>query len=216
MSIAVNPQCYEVLHEKFQYLLEDDLIREICQFGQLNKYRPDTTIIDIGEKINAMPLIVSGAIKVMTEDEEGNELLLYYLELGDTCAMTLNCCAKASKSNVRAITDDFTEILFIPMEKIDEWMVRYRSWRNIIIDNYSMRLNEMLRAIDNLAFNNMEERLFNYLTEKVAITRSKEIKISHYQIANDLNSSRVVISRLMKKLEDDGKVKQGRNMVEMI
>ncbi len=95
-------------------------------------------------------------------------------------------------------------------------MVRYRSWRNFIIDNYSMRLNEMLRAIDNLAFNNMEERLFNYLTEKVAITRSKEIKISHYQIANDLNSSRVVISRLMKKLEDDGKVKQGRNMVEMI
>lgn len=85
MSIAVNPQCYEALHEKFQYLLEDDLIREICQFGQLNKYRPDTTIIDIGEKINAMPLIVSGAIKVMTEDEEGNELLLYYLELGDTC-----------------------------------------------------------------------------------------------------------------------------------
>ncbi len=98
MSIAVNPQCYEALHEKFQYLLEDDLIREICQFGQLNKYRPDTTIIDIGEKINAMPLIVSGAIKVMTEDEDGNELLLYYLELGDTCAMTLNCCAKHPKA----------------------------------------------------------------------------------------------------------------------
>ena len=75
MSNPVNPQCYEVLHEKFQYLLEEELIREICQFGQLNKYRPDTTIIDIGEKINAMPLIVSGAIKVMTEDEEGNELL---------------------------------------------------------------------------------------------------------------------------------------------
>lgn len=216
MSQPVNISCYEVLKEKFQYLLEDELIREICQFGQLNKYRPDTTIIDIGEKITYMPLIVSGAIKVMTEDDQGNELLLYYLELGDTCAMTLNCCSKASKSNIRAITDDYTEILFIPIEKIDEWMVRYKSWRNFIIDNYSMRLNEMLRAIDNLAFNNMEERLYNYLKEKAAITRNNEIKISHYQIANDLNSSRVVISRLMKKLEDDGKVKQSRNMIQML
>ena len=152
--------------------MEEELIREICQFGQLNKYRPDTTIIDIGEKINAMPLIVSGAIKVMTEDEEGNELLLYYLELGDTCAMTSIAVPRRQKSNVRAVTDDYTEILFIPMEKIDEWMVRFKSWRNFIIDNYSMRLNEMLRAIDNLAFN-MEERLFNYSPKK---RPSQEIK----------------------------------------
>ncbi|MBK8701130.1 MAG: Crp/Fnr family transcriptional regulator [Saprospiraceae bacterium] len=211
---STPPQCYDILKEKFQYLLEDELIREICQSGKLNRFRPDMVIMDIGEKIDAMPIIVSGSIKVMTEDEDGNELLLYYLELGDTCAMTLTCCSKASKSSVRAIADDYAEILFVPVEKLDEWMVKYKSWRNFILDNYNMRLNEMLSAIDNLAFHNMEERLFLYLQEKAAITRSKDIKISHYQIANDLNSSRVVISRLMKKLEDDGKVKQGRNMVE--
>ena len=211
-----NTNCYEVLKEKFQYLLEDELIQEICTSGQLQKFRPDAIIMDIGEKITFMPIIVSGSVKVMTEDEEGSELLLYYLELGDTCAMTLTCCSKASRSNVRAIADDFTEILFVPVEKLDEWMVRYKSWRNFILDNYNMRLNEMLGAIDNLAFNNMEERLYNYLKEKSMIQRTKDLKISHYQIANDLNSSRVVISRLMKKLEDDGKVKQGRNMIEFL
>ena len=217
--MAIQPfdiKCYNHLHERFQYLFEEELINEICKAGELKKIKPDITLIEIGDKISHLPLIVSGSIKIMTEDKEGNELLLYYLEVGDTCAMTLNCCSRESKSSIRAITEDYCEILFIPIHNIEEWMVNFKTWRNFILESYNTRLNEMLEAIDNLAFNNMEERLEKYLNDKVMITGNAEIKITHYQIAGDLNSSRVVISRLMKKLEKDGKIKQHRNSVEIV
>lgn len=216
MAIAVEGKCYGRLKERFQYLFEDELIHEICDFGELRKIPEDTIIMEVGQTITHMPLIVSGSVKVMTVDEQGDELLLYYLELGDTCAMTLNCCSRAAKSSITAVTEEQSELLFIPVEKLEEWMVKYKTWRNFVLESYNVRLNEMLEAIDNLAFHNMQERLVKYLRDKVMVTRTGDLKVTHYQIANDLHSSRVVVSRLMKKLEIDGIIKQHRNRVEVL
>jgi len=197
-------------------LFEPKLINEICMNGNLRNYKPDEEIIDIGMLITHMPLVISGSIKIMTEDKEGDELLLYYLELGDTCAVTLNCCTKKSKSTVRAVTETEAEILFVPVEKMEEWMINYRSWRNYVLDSYNSRLNEMVGAIDNIVFHSMEERLEKYITDKAWIAKSATLHLSHQDIANDLHSSRVAISRLMKKLERNGIIRQHRNRVVVI
>ncbi len=204
------------LLERFQNLFEKELIDEICNAGELRKIAEYTELISIGETITHMPLIISGSLKVMTEDKNGEELLLYYLELGDTCAMTLKCCSSLSKSVISAMTEEPTEILFIPVKYMDLWMVKYQSWRSFVLESYNSRMNEMLEAIDNLAFHNMEERLSKYLRNRAKLMQNGKLKITHLQIAHDLNSSRVVISRLMKKLEEEGVIKQYRNRVDLL
>ena len=210
-----NNACITKLHDKFQYIFEKELIEELCKFGNLKSFKEGALIMDIGDVLTSIPLVISGSVKVMKEDKDGNDLLLYYLEYGDTCAVTLNCCTKPTKSAIKALTESNAEILFIPVEKMEEWMVKYRSWRGFVLDSFNIRMNEMLDAIDNLAFNNMEERLYKYLREKVMITKESKLHITHFQIANELHSSRVVISRLMKKLENEGLVIQFRNYVEV-
>lgn len=210
-----NINCYNKLYDKFQFLFEAELINEICMTGNVRSFKEGTTIMDIGQMLTHMPLVITGSVKIMKEDKEGNELLLYYLELGDTCAVTLSCCTKPTKSAIKAVTESDAELLFIPVEKMEEWMIRYKSWRSFVLDSYNVRMNEMLDAIDNLAFNNMEERLYKYLRDKVMVTKESKLHTTHFEIANDLHSSRVVISRLMKKLENEGLVIQHRNYVEV-
>lgn len=206
----------DLIQKQFEYLFEEKLIEEIQQYGQLKEFNADEEIMDIGQEILYFPLVISGSLKVLTEDEDGNELLLYYLEMGDTCAMTLQCCLKNSKSKIRVIAEDITKVVFIPVNKMEEWMITYSSWRRFVFDSYNNRLNEMLEAIDNLAFNNLEARLYRYLMDKAMINKSEELKITHHQIAHELNSSRVVISRLMKKLEQQGKIEQDRNKITIL
>tara|TARA_Y100000385_G_C13091202_1_gene638880 strand:- start:2123 stop:2803 length:681 start_codon:yes stop_codon:yes gene_type:complete len=214
--IPFDIKCYTKLHEKFEFLFEPELINEICHLGTLKKFEGGQVIMDINQQVTHIPLIVSGSVKIMTEDEEGHELLLYYLELGDTCAITLNCCTSSAKSAIRAVTEESTELLFIPVEQMDTWMTTYKKWRVFVLDSYNTRVMELLKAVDNLAFHNMDDRLKRYLKDKVWVSKSDELNITHYEIANDLNSSRVVISRLMKKLEKEGLIKQGRNRVKIL
>jgi CRP/FNR family transcriptional regulator, anaerobic regulatory protein len=207
--------CLQKLNQHFQFLFEEALIQEMCSVGIIKNYPDDTILMEIGQVLTHMPIVLSGSLKIMKEDKEGNELLLYYLELGDTCAVTLSCCTKPSKSGIKAVTESNSEIIFIPVEKMEEWMVKYKSWRGFVLDSYNVRLNEMLDAIDNLAFNNMEDRLIKYLRDKVYVTKDSKLHITHFQIANDLHSSRVVVSRIMKKLENQGIIIQHRNYVEV-
>jgi CRP/FNR family transcriptional regulator, anaerobic regulatory protein len=208
--------CYNHLYERFQNIFNEELINEICYTGHLKAFHTDEMIINIGDKIEYFPLVVSGSIKILTEDAEGKELLLYYLEMGDTCAVTLNMASHSSKSKIRAVAEDSCELLFLPNDKVDEWMVKYKDWRYFIMETYNYRMNEMLEAIDNLAFHNMEERLLKYLRDKAMVTGSTEISGTHYLIANELHSSRVVISRMLAKLEKDGLIKHSRNKVELL
>ena len=163
-----------------------------------------------------MPLLISGVVKVLREDSDGDELLLYYLEQGDTCSMTLSCCMGQKRSEIRAVAETDARLIMIPIRKMEEWTAKYRSWRNFVFDSYNNRLNEMLQTIDTIAFMNMDERLVNYLREKARVNQDSIIRNTHQEIAYDLHSSRVVISRLLKKLEQMGKIEIHRNYLRIL
>ncbi len=204
------------LHQKYGHLFEDALLIEINETGTFKEVAEGFKLMEIGDYIRSMPLLVSGAIKVLREDKEGDELLLYFLESGETCAMTLNCCMGHAKSEIRAIAELDTKLIMVPVQKMDEWMVKYKSWRTFVLQSYHERLNEMLETIDGIAFMKMDERLLKYLKEKARIGNSNHIKNTHQEIAYDLHTSRVVISRLLKTLEARGKIELQRNHIKII
>jgi len=206
----------ESLNQFYSGIFEKELIEEIARVGFLKSVKEGEKIIEIGEYVKVMPLLLEGAIKILREDKEGDELLLYFLSRGDTCAMTLSCCLGQSKSEIRAIAEMDTKLIMIPVEKMEEWTAKYKSWRNFIFESYHSRLTEMLDAIDTIAFLNMDERLMRYLQEKVKINQVDLLQVTHQEIAYDLHTSRVVISRLLKKLEREGMIKLQRNSIKVI
>jgi CRP/FNR family transcriptional regulator len=204
------------LKEAYGFIFEEELLKEIAESAKYQKFKADDYLIEIGDYIKNMPLLLHGAIKILREDTEGDELLLYFLERGDTCAMTLTCCLGKSKSKIRAIAETDGEMLMIPIHKMEEWLTKYKTWRNFVFESYNIRLNEMLEAIDTLAFMNMDERLYKYLTDKAKVLGNPEINNTHQEIANELHTSRVVVSRLLKSLENNHKIKLHRNKIEVL
>jgi CRP/FNR family transcriptional regulator len=206
----------DILDQAYSYIFEEALLDEIAKVAIYKEFKADDYLIEIGDYIKTMPLLLTGAIKILREDENGDELLLYFLERGDTCAMTLTCCMGQSKSRIRAIAETDGAMLMIPVEKMEEWLTKYKTWRNFVFDSYNVRLNEMLEAIDTLAFMNLDERLYKYLTDKAKVIGDTEIKNTHQEIAYEMHTSRVVISRLLKALELKGKIKLHRNKIEIL
>ena len=204
------------LKENYGYLFEDNLLIEINNSGTFKEIPEGFQLIDIGDYIKSMPLLISGAIKIMREDDKGDELLLYFIERGDTCAMTLFCCMGKKKSEIRAIAETPTKLIMIPIEKMSEWMGKYKSWQNFILQSYHDRMTELLEAIDTIAFLKMEDRIFKYLRDKAIVNHNEVILVTHQQIAFDLHTSRVVISRLLKSLEIEGKIKLHRNSIKIL
>lgn len=196
--------------------LESDLIDEIIRFGKTKVLTSEELLISPGIPANAMPMVVSGTLRIMREDDEGNEVFLYYLEGGDACAMSISCCLSNQMSQFKAIAESNTELWMIPMTLVDEWMAKYGSFRKFVIDSYQDRFDELMHTIDSIAFMNMDERLMKYLLDKKQSQGSFVIEKTHEQIAQELNTSRVVISRLLKKLEKEDKVELYRNRIEML
>jgi len=170
-------------------------------------------IEEIGQYVKSMPLLISGAIKILRDDTDGDELLLYFIEKGDTCAMTLSCCLGETKSQIRAIAETETKLIMVPIEKMETWTTKYKSWRNYVFESYHTRLMEMLETIDSIAFLKMDERLLKYLKDKSKVNNSTTIHSTHQEIAYELHTSRVVISRLLKNLENLGKIELHRNSI---
>jgi len=197
-------------------VFEEELLEQINKVGIIKEVISGTTLMGIGQYITSMPLLIDGAIKILREDEEGDELLLYFLEKGDTCAMTMSCCAGNKKSEIKAITELDSILVMIPIEKMDEWIGKYKSWRTFVLDSYHHRLMELLETVDNIAFKKMDKRLLKYLKDKVAITGSQKIKSTHQEIAYELHTSRVVVSRLLKKLEQQGIIELHRNSLNLL
>lgn len=204
------------LKASFGEFFEPALLEEITDVGHLKQFKAGDKIIEIGQYIKGMPLLLSGVIKILREDEEGDELLLYYLERGDTCSMTMACCLGDTRSEIRAIAETDVELVMIPIRKMEEWTGNYRSWRNFVFDSYHNRLNELLATVDSIAFKKMDERLVEYLKEKARIGQSNIVQNTHQEIAYDLHSARVVISRLLKKLEQMGKISLHRSHIEIL
>ena len=201
------------LKNNYGHLFEDALLNEINQVGTFKEVPEGFRMMEIGDYVKAMPLLVSGVIKILRKDTDGDELLLYFLEKGDTCAMTLTCCVAQTKSKIRAIAETDSKLIMIPIQKMEEWSEKYKSWRHFVFESYNNRLNEMLETIDSIAFLKMDERLLKYLVEKVRISKNNTIHKTHQEIAYELHTSRVVISRLLKKLETLGKIELNRSYI---
>ncbi|WP_411768352.1 Crp/Fnr family transcriptional regulator [Winogradskyella sp. A3E31] len=201
---------------QFQNIFNSGLLQKIQEAAFLKEFEKGSIIIDINQDLKYVPLLISGNIKVLREDNNDHEIILYILEKGDTCAMSLTCCIDKSKSKIRAIADTDTEVVMVPLENMLLWFNSEPDWRQFILQSYQIRFDEMLQTIDTLAFMNMDERLFKYLTNRVKLSGDPELNITHQQIAEDLNTSRVVVSRLLKQLENNNKITLSRNKVEVL
>lgn len=200
----------------FYSSFEPALIEELHQFGEIKNFNEGELIMDYGKYIRMMPIIIKGTVKVLRIDENGKEILLYYLSSNESCSMAYSCCLEVKKSEVKAIAEDNVELIAIPHIKLDEWLCKYPSWKKYIMRSFNERFLELLRSIESIAFHKLDERLIAYLKEKHRLTGSTVIKASHYLIADDLATSRVVISRLLKQLENDGKVLLYRNEIKLL
>ena len=206
----------DVVETYFPHLSEEGLREEIISVGRLDKVDQGEILIDIDEKILFLPLIYQGVIKVHREDDDGNEILLYYLESGNTCASSLTCCMSRKKSTVRAEAEEETFFISVPIDYVDLWLVKYKSWKDFIMNTYSQRFEELLKTVDELAFRKLDERLLHYLEDKSKISGNRVLNVAHREIAYDLNTSREVISRLLKQLENVGEIKLGRGKIELL
>jgi CRP/FNR family transcriptional regulator len=196
--------------------LENALVEDIAQSGRLMKVREGQLLISPGAEATQMPMVISGTLRVMREDHDGREIFLYYLEGGDACAMSISCCMGTQISEFKVVAETDAVIWMVPMQNIDNWMVKYRSFRKFIFDSYHDRFDEMLNTIDSVAFMNMDQRLMKYLLDKKQSSGSFVINKTHEQIAQELNTSRVVVSRLLKKLEKEERIELHRNRIEVL
>lgn len=205
----------EILKQHFPKILDTEVVEGIITHGRLESIDEGDYMMDIGSAIRQIPMIVSGTVKVMREDDEGHELLLYYLKVGETCAMSLTCCMEGRKSEIRAVAVEPVKMITIPVQFMDQWMA-FRDWRAFVMNTYAKRFEELLETIDSIAFRNMDERLENYLNNKAESSSSKLLGVSHFEIAQDLNTSREVVSRLLKQMEKRGKLRLGRSKIELL
>ena len=200
----------------YEDVFEPELIKELEEKSKLINAKAGEAMIEVGQQVLYMPIVLKGIIKVSRIDENGNELLLYYVEAAESCAMTFTCCMREFPSEISAVVDEDSEILMIPTEYMYHWIVRYPSWKNFVMRTIRNRFHELIVALDQIAFQSLDERLSHYLKVKYKTTGSALINLSHEQIANDLASSRVVISRLLKRLENDKKVLLYRNQIKLL
>lgn len=195
---------------------QDQLIDEIIQVGRLKKAKAGEVIVSPSDPGEEMPIVLDGVLKVMRQDSDDQEILLYFLQEGETCAMSITCCLEGKKTAFKAIAEEDARLWMVPLRSLDDWLVKYRSFRKFVFGSYQVRFDELLTTIDSVVFTRMDERLYRYLLDIKQATGSYEIRKTHQQIANELNTSRVVVSRLMKQLEQEKKIEQGRNLIEVL
>lgn len=196
---------------------ESALQKEIEAKGRKISVKAGEIIVDAGQIIQSIPLVISGVIKVSRVDESGKELLLYYVNASESCAMTFTCCMDDKQhSEIKAVAEEDVEMIMIPSQYMDEWMTKYPSWKNYVMRNIQTRFDELLKTIDHIAFEKMDERLIHYLKDKAKAHHSPLLNISHHQIADELATSREVVSRLLKKLENDKKLLLYRNQIKLL
>lgn len=195
---------------------EPALVEQLANNSELREFPPGALLMKPGQYFRSTMLIVKGLVKIYREDEEGNEFFIYQLQPGQACALSMICAAKHESSQIMAKTVTDTEMISIPLEYMDTWMSQYKSWYYFVLDSYRNRMEEMLLTIDQIAFRNMDERILFYLKQHQKTLHTNNIPISFTQIAQELNSSREVISRLMKKLSDKGLVRLHKQYIEII
>lgn len=201
--------------EQFPHF-EPGLIELIEKEAVQRSFNAGDIIMRTGQYIKSTVLVLEGRIKIYRENQDGGEFLMYYLQPGQACAVSMICAIQSGTSEIMAMAEEDSEVLMIPVHLMDDMMNQYKSWYQFVIQTYRGRFDELLSVVDNIAFRNMDERLEFYIKRYVEKAGKQNLEISHQQIADDLNSSREVISRLLKKMEQRGLVKLYRNMIELI
>jgi CRP/FNR family transcriptional regulator len=200
----------------YKDIFETELLHEMSAIGKYLIFNEGDIVMSSGHRVRFMPILLLGSLKIIRLDDDGNELLLYYVDSREGCAMTFTCCMQYQPSEIKAIAEEYTELIGIPVDVMDSWIVKYPSWKGYVMKTIHDRFNELLKTIDQLAFQKLDERLVHYLKEKARVTKSSLLNLSHGQIAVELATSRVVISRLLKKLEDDQKLLLYRNQIKLL
>lgn len=193
-----------------------ELSAEIAAKARLVSLKAGESLLEPGDPVTAVPLVLSGLLKVSRVEEDGRELFLYHLGPSESCAMTFTCCMDRHSSEVRAMAEEDSELLAVPTEAMGEWLVKYPAWKAFVMRTVRERFNELLRTLDLVAFQGLDVRLTAYLKDQVAATGSSLLNLTHERVATDLATSRVVVSRLLKKLEHDGKVLLFRNQIRVM
>ena len=195
--------------------LEPALLDEIEKNASFKTFKAGEIIIRAGQYVKSTMLIIEGTVKIFRQNEVGDEYLMYFLKPGEACAISIVCASKLETSQIMAKATEETLVILVPIQLMDIWMLKYKSWYYFVLDNYRNKYEEILLLIDNIAFRKMDERLLFYLKRYKEINHSNLVNLSHQQIANELNTSREVISRLLKKLEQKNVLLLHRNYIEM-
>lgn len=200
---------------KIQYhFFEKELQEEILKAGIFKSFQPNDVLIREGQFITSFPLVLKGLIRVTRNNDDGNELLLYYLKQNEVCAMSLTCCMTNLTSNVKAVAEEETEVIMLPVEMLDNWMCKYPGWKQFVMQTFQNRFRELIDTIDSIAFLKLDERLVRHLIDRNRTSGVTTLNETHQDLALRLNTSREVISRLLKKLEKEGKIKLSRNFID--
>lgn len=214
----MSPESQDIqslVNQHFPQFSEPLLKESIAREGRIRSFPIGQIIMDYGSYIREVPLVIDGSIKVMREGQEGNELLLYFLNAGETCSVSFTCCLIDKRSSIRTIAEDDTTIISIPVKYVDQWMDQFKSWRNFVMLSYDTRILELVQTLDSVAFHKLDQRLLGYLQKKAHANHSQTILTTHQEIAYDLNVSREAVSRLLKQLEKTGKVHLERNKIQL-
>ena len=204
------------LEQIVEFRTSPELIAKLKQYSTEKMYREGEVILDENSSIRAIPIVTKGTLKVMRTEEDGREILLYYIKAGESCIMSFLGGMHDEKSKVKAEVEEDAEILFLPMEKVSLFIKEYPEWLDYIFRLYHKRFEELLEIINAIAFKKMDERLLNLLHKKEELSGSKILSITHEQLANELGPARVVVSRLLKQLEENGNLKLGRNKITLM
>ena len=196
----------EIIHQFFPGF-ESDLVKDMVEHTQMKEIKAGEQLMKTGQYFRSTMLVLRGLVKIYREDEEGNEYFIYYLQPGQACALSMICAVRQQASQLmgKAVTD--TTILAIPLEYMDSWIAKYKSWYYYVLGSYRDRFEDLLFTIDHIAFRNMDERLLFYLKRQQETLNTNILTVSNTEIAQELNSSREVISRLMKKLSEKGNIR---------
>lgn len=195
---------------------EPELLRELETIGSLRKVQSGDYVVDSSRNEKVIPFVLQGLLKVYKYRSDGSKVLLYYLEKGETCSQSIACCLEKRSEKIQVIAEEDSQIWMLPNTNLDQWVVKYPSFRRFVFSSYQHRFDELMDTIDSLVFTNMEDRLYKYLLDTKQAMAALEIHKTHQQIADELSTSRVVISRLLKKLEHEEKIAQHRNRIEIL
>lgn len=204
------------LEQIIEFKTSPELIAKLKQYSSSKVYKAGDLILDENSSVRAIPIVTKGTLKVMRTEEDGREILLYYIKAGESCIMSFLGGMHDEKSKVKAEVEDDAEILFLPMDKVSLFIKEYPEWLDYIFRLYHKRFEELLEIVNAVAFTKMDERLLSLLQKKKELTGSKILNITHEQLANELGTARVVVSRLLKQLEESGTVKLGRNKITLM